>query len=129
MTHKVADAVLGKLSRMYADIIRRLGTGTLDPNRVVRGFQIVIENKDDFSAPKVGAGTRFVRMTAPIGLTNHNLPNNIVIEFREMPISLSPFPKETKLAEATELVDVFFASLPRSTLVEFTKIINERIGE
>ncbi len=128
MTRKVADAVLGKLSRMYAEVIRRLGTGTLDPNRVVRAFQIVIENRDDFSAPKIGAGTRFIRMTAPRGVIGDKLPSNIVIEFCEMPdTGLSPLSKQVKQAEATELVEGLWASLPYSILEEIRLIFNEKM--
>jgi len=130
MTRKVADALLGKLSRMYADIIRRLGTGTLDPNHVVRGFQIIIENRNDFSAPKIGAGTRFIRMTAPRGMIGSELPSNIVIEFREMSdTELSPLSKQVKQAEATELIEGLWTSLPHSILEEIRLVINERMKD
>lgn len=134
MTHKVADAVLGKLSRMYADVIRRLGTGTLDPNRVVRAFQIIIENKDDFSAPKIGTETRFVRMTASNSMRGDNLPSNIVLEFSEMPESWDPVfghkieeGHQIRQTETEELVEALFASVSYYSILELKKALNARI--
>lgn len=44
MTTKVADdATLGKIARQYHDLFRRVREGTLDPEKVSKGLQVLIE--------------------------------------------------------------------------------------
>lgn len=45
MTRSVADDILGRLARKQEDIFRRVREGTLDPDRVYTGLQLVAEDK------------------------------------------------------------------------------------
>lgn len=46
MTH-VTDEILGKIARQEHDLFRRVREGTLDPEKVSRGLQDLIEGKTD----------------------------------------------------------------------------------
>ena len=45
MTPRVADAILGKVARQQNDLFRRVREGTLDPEQVSRGLQLIIEGR------------------------------------------------------------------------------------
>lgn len=46
---KVTDQILGKITGMVLDLLRRVREGSLDPYRVIKGLQEIVEGKQDIS--------------------------------------------------------------------------------